>query len=298
MSIKGLLFLIVISFSGYFFPEIFISLKNLIVPLLAVIMMSMGLTLTGEDFLRILKRPFIIFYGAFLQFSIMPVLGYILSVLFSLSAEYTVGMVLVGSAPGGTASNLITFLSKGNLPYSISMTTLSTLLSPLLTPLWTLILAGKIVHVPFFSMAITTLKIIVFPVLLGMLLRKLLKEKVKVIEPFLPGVAIFSISLIIAVIFALNRDEIKTMSLLLIFAVTLHSVLGFVLGFLFGRVMGLNNELSKTLSIEVGMQNSGLSTVLAIKFFSPASALPSALFSIIQNIIGLLISPIFAKLKN
>ncbi len=291
-----LLILLTLSALGFAFDEFFKSFRSLIVPLLVVIMLSMGITLTPEDFKRIFRRPHIILYGALLQFSIMPLSGYFIARGLGLGPELLVGVVLVGSAPGGTASNLITYVSKGDLSYSISMTTLSTLLAPIFTPLWTLILAGKLVPVPFLDMALTTLKIVVVPVLLGMGIRRLLGEDVKKIEPSLPYLAVLSISFIIAVIFALNKDRLEELSLLVLSAVLIHNLLGFSLGFLFGKLVGLDNKLAKTLSIEVGMQNSGLSTVLALKFFSQLSALPSAVFSLSQNILGVLLSFAFKRI--
>ncbi len=293
-----LFILILTSFSllGFTFDDTFRNFKTLIVPLLIVIMLSMGITLTPEDFRRIFKRPAIILYGALLQFSVMPLTGFILSKLFSLNIQLLVGVVLVGSAPGGTASNLITYISKGDLSYSISMTTLSTLIAPLLTPLWTWLLAGKYVPVPFLDIAVTTLKIVIVPVIAGMGLRSVLGKRVIKIESLLPYVSITSISFIIAVIFALNKEKLSDMSFLLLTVVILHNILGFVLGFLFGRFAGLDNKLAKTLSIEVGMQNSGLSTVLALKFFSQISALPSAVFSLSQNILGVLISVLYRRI--
>ena len=295
-SLSLLLILVVLSSAGFLFDEFFRGFRGLIVPLLVVIMLSMGVTLTVDDFKRIFRRPHIILYGALLQFSVMPLTGYILARLFGLSPGLLVGVVLVGSAPGGTASNLITYISEGDLSYSISMTTLSTLLAPLLTPLWTLILAGKFVPVPFLSMALATLKIVVLPVVLGMGARYLLKERVNRIEPFLPYLAVLSISFIIAVIFALNKERLREVSLLVLGVVLTHNILGFLFGFLFGWLAGLDNRLAKTLSIEVGMQNSGLSTVLALKFFSQLSALPSAIFSLSQNILGVLLSFVFRRI--
>ena len=297
-SFLFLFILISFSFAGFIFDDVFRSFKPLIVPLLIVIMLSMGLTLTSDDFRRIFRKPLIIFYGALLQFTVMPLLGFSVSKLLGFNPQLLAGFVLVGSAPGGTASNLMTYISGGDLSYSISMTTLSTLLSPLLTPLWTLILAGKYVPVPFLGMALTTLKIVILPVLIGMLLRKVSGDKVYKFEVLLPYLSVLSISFIIAVIFALNKERIGGMSLPVLGGVLIHNILGFFLGFLLGRLMGLDNRLAKTLSIEVGMQNSGLSTVLALKYFSELSALPSAIFSLSQNILGILLSIPFRKLKD
>ena len=296
---RDLIFLLILtlfSLLGFLFPQFFVPLKGLIVPLLVVIMLSMGLTLTPKDFLDILKRPYIVLYGAFLQFTVMPLTAYALGVTFNLPPQLFVGVVLVGSAPGGTASNLITYLSKGDLPYSISMTTVSTLLSPLLTPLWTYILAGKYVEVPFLAMVETTLRIVVIPVLSGMLVRYFLKGRIEKLETILPYVAILSISFIIATIFALNVEVIKEVSLLIVLVVLLHNILGFILGYAFGVLVGLDKTKAKTLSIEVGLQNSGLSAVLAIKYFSKVAAIPSAIFSLSQNLLGVLLSLLFRRL--
>ena len=296
---RDLIFLLVIyifSLLAFLFPELFIPLERFILPLLALVMLSMGITLTPRDFLEILKRPYIVLYGAFLQFTIMPLSAYALGVAFNLPPQLFLGVVLVGSAPGGTASNLITYLSKGDLPYSISMTTLSTLLSPLLTPLWTYILAGKYVEVPFLAMVKTTAYIVVLPVILGMLIRHFLKFPVEKLDAVLPYAAVISISLIIATIFALNAEVIKEVSFLVVFVVLIHNLLGFILGYAFGMLAGLDKTKAKTLSIEVGIQNSGLSAVLAIKYFSKIAAIPSAIFSLSQNLLGVILSVFFRRL--
>jgi len=253
----SLIILLSLSFAGFLFPEYFKGLKDLIVPLLAFIMLSMGITLTPEDFKRILKQPFIVFYGALLQFTVMPLSSYLISLLLVKDINLLTGMVLVGSAPGGTASNLITFLSRGDVAYSISMTTVSTLLSPILTPLWTFILAGRYVEVPFLSMVMTTSKIILIP--------------------------------------SLNRDLLLKPIFPVYLGILLHITTGFSAGFLAGKFLKLDVKKTKALSIEVGMQNSGLAVVLAIKHFSSIASIPPALFSLAQNILGLFLSFILKK---
>ncbi len=296
-NIVSLLILFSFSLAGFIYSEFFAKLKDLIVPLLAVIMLSMGLTLQREDFTRILKEPVSVLYGAFLQYTVMPLSALTVASLIGGGKDILTGFVLVGSAPGGTASNLITFLAGGNLPYSISMTALSTLLSPLITPLWTLLLAGKYVEVPFLSMMVTTLKIIVLPVTAGMLIRGFIPVKVmNRITSLLPLVAVFSISLIIAVIFALNKKFLADAGFTITAGVVLHILIGFSAGFLMGKLLKLEKDKTKALAIEVGIQNSGLSAVLAMKFFSPAVAVPSALFSLLQNILGILISLILRRI--
>ncbi len=288
--------LVGLSVLGFVFDEFFRSLKGFIVPLLVLIMLTMGLTLDTKDFRALVERPLIILYGALLQFTVMPLFGFTVAVAMDFDSLLLAGFVLVGSAPGGTASNLITYISRGDLAYSIAMTTASTLISPLFTPFWTWLLAGKYVPVPFFDMAVTTLKIVIMPVVLGMVIRKLLGKRVYNVESVLPFLAISSISFIIAVIFALNKEKLASLSLAVFSGVLVHNLGGFLVGFLAGKVLGLDNKRAKTLSIEIGMQNSGLSTVLAVKFFSPITALPSAIFSLSQNILGVLLSVLFRRL--
>ncbi len=294
-NLLSLLILLLFSFAGIFMSDTFKGLKELIVPLLTLVMLSMGITLSKEDFKRILQKPVIVIYGALLHYSVMPLLAMLLSFIFGISKELYVGMVLVGSVPSGTASNLITYLAKGDLLYSVSITAFSTLLAPIFTPLWTYTLAGKYVHVPLLDMVLDVLKIVILPVVLGILIKELF-PRIKVIESFLPYASVSVIGFIIAVVLSLNVENLKKMDLMLLLAVFLHNILGFLLGFLFGRLFGLDNKLSKTLSIEVGIQNSGLAVALAIKHFSPLASLPPAIFSLLQNVNGIIVSSIYKRI--
>ncbi len=294
-SFINLLILLIFSLAGLVFDEVFKKLKDLIIPMLMMVMLSMGLTLSKEDFIRTLKDPVPILYAAFTQYTIMPLLAFALGLIFNLERQIYSGLVLVGSAPGGTASNLITYLAKGDLPYSISMTSFSTLIAPIFTPLWTFLLAGKYVRVDFLTMFWDTFKMVVFPVMFGMTIKAAFPKAQK-LEPALPYLSVSLIGFIIAVIFSINADKLKEISLLLVFVVMLHNFLGFVLGFLFGKLAGLDVKRAKTLSIEVGMQNSGLAVALAIKHFSPLASLPGAIFSLVQNISGIILAMIYKRL--
>ncbi len=234
-------------------------------------------------------------YAGLLQFTIMPLLGYSLALLLRVEEKVMYGSVLVGSAPGGTASNVITYLSGGNLAYSVSMTTFSTLISPIMTPFLTYVLVGKRVDVPLASMFMDLLLIVLLPVVAGIFIRKFF-PRVMYLEGLLPYLAVFFIGVIIATVFALNAERLKGLTLQILLLVVLHNLLGFLLGYIFARVARLDRAYAKTLSIEVGMQNSGLATVLALRYFPPESALPGALFSLVQNINGLLLSIIFKRL--
>jgi BASS family bile acid:Na+ symporter len=294
-ALLSLAIILIFSFLGLYTKEFFINLKPFVVPMLAFVMLSMGLTMQVDDLLQTLKKPFRIAYGALLQFSIMPFLGYFLAKILSVNTELTVGAVLVGSAPGGTASNVITYLSKGDLAYSVSMTTFSTLVSPIMTPLITYLLVGRKVDVPVIDMLRDLIFIVVLPVALGIFIKRFLLST-KAFEKVLPYMAIVAIGIIIAVVLALNSERLKDLSMQVFLLVFLHNFFGFLLGYIFGLLAGLDKVRAKTLSIEVGIQNSGLAVVLALKYFSSLSALPGALFSLVQNVNGLLLSALYRKL--
>ncbi|MDW8066429.1 MAG: bile acid:sodium symporter family protein [Aquificaceae bacterium] len=292
-----LTFLIVLLFSflGIYAGDLFVNLKPAIVPMLAFVMLFMGLTLKPQDFTRILKKPFSIAYAGVLQYSIMPLLGYSIANALKVDVNFLYGAVLVGTAPGGTASNLITYLSRGDVAYSVSMTTFSTLLSPILTPLLTYMLIGKKVEVPLWDMVRDLLLIILMPVVFGLFLRRFLLKSF-FIERLIPYLVAVFIGVIIAIVLALNAGRLKDVGFSLLVLVILHNLLGFFLGYVLGLFVGLDRRMAKTLSIEVGMQNSGLAVVLAVKYFSPLSALPGALFSLFQNLNGLLLSLIYRRI--
>jgi len=294
-ALLSLAIILIFSFLGLYTKEFFINLKPFVVPMLAFVMLSMGLTMQVDDLLQTLKKPFRIAYGALLQFSIMPFLGYFLAKILSVNTELTVGAVLVGSAPGGTASNVITYLSKGDLAYSVSMTTFSTLVSPIMTPLITYLLVGRKVDVPVIDMLRDLIFIVVLPVALGIFIKRFLLST-KAFEKVLPYMAIVAIGIIIAVVLALNSERLKDLSMQVFLLVFLHNFFGFLLGYIFGLLAGLDKVRAKTLSIEVGIQNSGLAVALALKYFSSLSPLPGALFSLVQNVNGLLLSALYRKL--
>lgn len=281
--------LLAFSILGLHMKELFSKFVPFIPYLLSLIMLSMGITLRGEDFLEIFRKPIRIIYAGILQFTIMPLLGYSLAILLRVDERLLYGSVLVGCAPGGTASNVITYLSKGDLAYSVSMTTFSTLISPVMTPFLTYFLIGKRVDVPLYAMTRDLLLIILLPMIAGIAIRRLY-PRIVYLDRILPYMAVFFIGVIIATVLAMNADRLKNLGPQLLALVILHNLLGFLLGYVFAKLAGLDTTRAKTLSIEVGMQNSGLATVLALRYFHPESALPGALFSLMQNVNGLLLS--------
>ena len=281
-----ILWIILFSAVAYFFPSVFKNLGFLIVPMLAVIMFAMGITLRIDDFRRVFLRPLEILAGVCAQYVVMPLLGFLLAIAFGISPLIAVGVVLVGSCPGGTASNVITYLARGDLALSVTLTSVSTLLCPFLLPALMYGYAGKWIDVPVADLFISALQIVLLPVLLGVSLRKLLGRKSETVLPFLPSVSSLVIALVVGIIVALNAESIKTIGAVVFLAVVIHNALGLVFGYLIAKALGFGESSCRAISVEVGMQNSGLAAALSHLHFGYPSALPAALFSIWHNISG------------
>ena len=258
----------------------------------------MGLTLNKEDFLRISKDPRAVLIGVLLQFILMPILALTLSGMLQLSNQLTVGMVLVGSCAGGTASNVITYLAKGDVALSISMTMTSTLVGVFATPFLCAFYLSETVSVDMFSMLMSILQMVFLPVLAGVLANQFFHSQISKIERFLPSLSIIFILLIITIVVALNSVRLIDIGLLTLAAVVRHNTLGLAGGFFVSRLCGFNLKQSQTIAIEVGMQNSGLGAALALQYFSPTAALPGALFSIWHNISGSFLATIWGKKRE
>ncbi|MCW7554712.1 bile acid:sodium symporter family protein [Endozoicomonas gorgoniicola] len=272
--------------AGYYFSSAIAPYKPAMSLLLAIIMLAMGLTLTIADLREALTdvRPLVM--GVCLQFILMPLLAYIISMNFSLSRELLVGMILVGTAPGGTASNVLAYLAGGRIALSIGMTTLSTLLAVVIMPLLSSLYLSTVVEVDKVGMLLSILQIIILPVAVGVLLNYFCPRQVSRIKPCLPSVAVAAISCGIALVVALNVDTLTTVSVAVVLAVLLHNILGLVSGYFFARLCGMNVPTARTVAIEVGTQNTGLAVALAFKHFTVLAALPGAVFSITQNLLG------------
>ncbi len=249
-------------------------------------MFGMGMTLQPSDFVVVVKYPLALVTGVVAQFIIMPLVAWLLCMLFNLPPLLAIGVILVGTCPGGTASNVITYLSKGDVALSVAMTTASTLLSPALTPLLTYLLAGRWVPVPVVSMVVSIVQVIIVPVALGIMVRLLLKKNIARVLMVLPSVSVVAIVTIIAGITAANAHALQSVGCMAVLVVMLHNVAGLGLGYGAAALMGFDNRVRKTIAIEVGMQNSGLAVSLAIVHFDALAALPGAIFSIWHNISG------------
>jgi BASS family bile acid:Na+ symporter len=267
-------------------PSSFTGLTVLITPLLGLIMFGMGLTLTPPDFAVIAKRPVPVAIGVVAQYLVMPLLGLAIAVALGLPAALAAGVILVGCCPGGTASNVVSYLAKGDVALSVAMTTVSTLLAPLLTPLLTLWLAGQYMPVEAGAMAWSIVQIVLIPVLLGLLLRVALPRLVAKALPVLPWVSVAAITIVVIVVVAASAEAIFSAGLLVLAAVILHNGLGYGLGYGAARLFRLPVPSRRTAAVEVGMQNSGLAAGLAKTYLSPEAALPAAIFSVWHNISG------------
>ncbi|MBE3606766.1 bile acid:sodium symporter family protein [Campylobacter sp. RM13119] len=278
-----------------FMPEIFVGYKGHIITLLVIIMLGMGMTLTFNDFRDIFYKKSALGIGITLQFVVMPIVALGVSMMFGLENELMVGMMLVGTSAGGTASNVITYIAKGDLALSVSMTLCSTLLSIVLMPFLTWLYIGQKVPVPAIDMLIDLIKITLVPLTIGICLNTFAHKFIQKIQKVMPTISMGAIILIIAIIVAANNANIQKVGLLVVLAVMIHNCSGLLFGYFGAKICGFSEKIARTIAIEVGMQNSGLSVALAIKYFSGLSALPGAIFSIWHNISGALLASFWAS---
>ncbi|MFC3024529.1 bile acid:sodium symporter family protein [Vibrio zhugei] len=286
---------VVFSLCAFWQPEWFTGLKGAIVPLLVVIMLAMGLTLRPDDFFNVVKNKRAIGAGLILQFSVMPLTALAVSFVLGFDPTLTVGMVLVGSVAGGTSSNVMCYLAKGDVALSITMTAISTLAGVVVTPFLVAVLAGKNVDVPVLSMLISLVKIVLVPVALGVIINVYFHSFTTKIENVLPLVSMMAIVTIIAIVVALNAQQLTQIGPIVALAVVIHNSVGLTLGFWVCRFLGFEEKICRTVAFEVGLQNSGLATALAMKFFTPASAVAGTIFSVWHNLSGSVLAGYWAK---
>lgn len=279
-------------------PEVFgLISPKVISPLLGVIMFGMGLTLQIEDFRVVFSRPKDMIIGCVAQFTVMPLLAWTLARVFRLDEALMVGVVLVGCCPGGTASNVITFLAKGDLALSVGMTGVSTLLAPVVTPLLVLLLAGKTVDVDVIGMLQSILWVVILPIVAGLAVKRFLPRQTAAVTAYLPSVSTLAICAIVLIVIAANAGKLMSGGLIIVLVVMLHNVCGLIVGYGIGRFLGLSEAKRRAVSIEVGMQNSGLASSLATLHFAayPMATIPGAVFSVWHNISGAIVARLFAK---
>ncbi|KID55083.1 bile acid:sodium symporter [Pseudoalteromonas luteoviolacea] len=289
------LWALLLSTVAYYSPELFTPYKSAIIPVLTVIMLSMGLTLTLSDFNKVMQTPKAIALGVLLQYLVMPLVALTIVYTFNLDDDLSLGVILVGCVAGGTASNVMCFLAKGDVALSITMTAISTLLGVLVTPFLISLYAQQLVDIPTQAMILNLLKIVLAPVLIGLLLNTFLQKQVAKIQAILPLVSMTAIVFIIAVIVALNHAHIASVGPVILCAVILHNGIGLLSGYWAARWCGFQEVVCRTIAFEVGLQNSGLAVALAMKFFSPAAAIAGTVFSIWHNISGSILASIWSK---
>lgn len=280
---------------GLIFPDVAAPLVSGVNYALMVIMFGMGLTLTLPDFAVVARRPWPIILGVLLQFIVMPLSALFVTWAFHLDPALAVGVILVGCAPGGTASNVVAYLAKGDVALSVAMTSVSTLLSPLVTPILTKYLAGQYMPVDAPAMAKSIMMIVFIPVVLGLIVRRLMPRFVATVLPALPWMSVLGISYAVLGLVGASSERILSGGLLVLAVVIVHNALGLGLGYGFARISGVGESAARTTAIEVGMQNSGLAAGLGAQYFTPEAAVPGAIFSVWHNVSGSALAAFFQR---
>lgn len=277
-------------------PAPFMAVSTWVInPMLGLIMFGMGLTLSPQDFRIVFSRPKDVLVGCLAQFTVMPLMAWLLTRVFQLPADLALGVILVGCCPGGTASNVITYLAKGDLALSVGMTATSTILAPLLTPLLTWLMAGTFVDVDTLGMLQSIIYVVIAPIVVGFLIQHYLPVFTKKAVAYLPAFSSVMIALVVSVIVGHNASRLLVGGLVVVLVVVLHNLSGLALGYGIGRLLGLSHDKRTAISIEVGMQNSGLASSLATIHFAafPMATIPGAIFSVWHNISGALMAKLY-----
>ena len=279
-------FVILVAAIALFQPWTFKWAAPNIALLLGIVMFGMGTTLRLRDFRLVFQRPKDVFVGALAQFTIMPGLAWLLAKGFGLPPELAAGVILVGTCPGGTSSNVMTYLARGDVALSVSMTMTTTILAPVVTPLLTWWLAGAWVDISLSAMMMSIVKVVIVPIVGGILVNSLFGNVVQKYVKLLPLISVVAIVLIVGGVVAVSSQRIMETGALIMLVVMLHNLLGYALGFGIAKALRMDIAKVKAISIEVGMQNSGLATSLAMMHFGAAAAIPGAIFSVWHNISG------------
>ncbi|VTU06025.1 Na+-dependent transporter [Actinobacillus indolicus] len=294
------IWVIVFAFIAAQFPETFKQFVPWIPYLLGIVMLGMGLTLSFKDFAEVSKNPKGVIIGVIAQFVVMPSIAFLLVKLFQLPPDLAIGVILVGACPGGTSSNVMTYLARGNTALSVACTTISTLLAPILTPAVFYLFASQWLDVNASAMFISVLQMVLLPIFIGLIIRSIFKQRIEQFSQTMPLISVVAIVLIVTAVVAVSKDRIIESGLLVFFIVVLHNGLGYALGYLVAKAFKLPLADNKAIAIEVGMQNSGLGAALAALHFkaNPLIAVPSAVFSFWHNISGPILAMIFSAMKE
>jgi BASS family bile acid:Na+ symporter len=283
---------------AFIFPQIFIDLRSYMELFFACTMFGIGIVLNPQDFINIFKNFRVVIIGVSAQFSIMPLSAWVVSQVFSFSDEFSLGLILTGSAPGAMASNVLSFLAGADVAYSVSLTTASTFLAPVLTPLLTLFLANTILDIPFWELVQSVSIMVLLPLIFGIVLRKMLGSKIEPYTKMFPVLSSLFIAFICGLVIALNRDYILNITIWIFLAALILNLGGLSLGYLTGRISNFDILKKRALSIEIGMQNAGLGSVLALKHFNEKTALPAIVFVFICIFTASILVPIWSKTRD
>lgn len=287
---------VALTFPGLFTQIGDFPLKKLIVPLLQIIMLGMGTTMSIKDFEGVIQQPRAVFIGVACHFLIMPLLGFTLANTFKFPPEIAAGVVLIGCSPSGLASNVMCFIAKANVPLSITVTTLSTLLAPFLMPALMKLLAGQFIEISFLKMMVEIIQIVILPVVVGLILNRIFHKSAVVLNRVMPLISMGGIVLIVAIITAAGRDSLLTVGWTLALCVLIHNLTGFTLGYWSARLFGMDEQSCRTIAIEVGLQNGGLASGIAVQMGKVATVgLAPALFGPIMNTTGSLLATYWSQ---
>lgn len=285
-----------------FVPQWFQPLTPAITPLLGFIMLTMGLTLTLPDFALIAKRPVVVLIGVIAQFGIMSFAAWLVGTLLGLDPALKFGLLMLGSVPGGTTSNVVTYLAKGDVALSVTLTSCSTLLSPIVTPLLMLLYADKELQLDGVGLALGLVQTVLIPVIAGLVLRAVFNRYVERLLPAMPWLSVFAIGVVVFTTVANSAETLKTAGLLILFAVIVHNVIGYILGWLIGRAFGYHSAVNRAIAIEVGTQSAALSSKMSVQFYgvdsivSAQAGLPGAVAAVWHNIAGALFAFIVRRI--
>jgi len=280
---------------AYFFPGPFVALKGYNELFFGLTMFGIGAVLSVEDFKAIANRPIIVLIGSCAQFSIMPLGAFLIAKFFGFPPEIAVGLILTGSAPGAMASNVMSYVAKADVAYSVSLTTVSTLLCPLLTPGLTFLLAGSVLKINFLAMMFSVIKMVIIPLFFGFSVRHYFREKLEKILPVFPAISVTFIIFICSLVIALNKDYLAEVTGVILAAGVILNLYGMSAGYSVGSFFRMEKRQKRTLAIEIGMQNAGLGTVLALKHLGERAAVPAAIFVFICIITASLLSAFWQR---
>lgn len=270
-----LLWMFIAAIIGFIFPTQLATIGQFVPWLLGIVMLGMGMTIKPSDFKLVFKEPRSVIIGVILQFTIMPILAYTIAKIFHLPAELAIGVILVGCCPGGTSSNVMSYLANANVALSVAITSVSTLLAPFVTPALIYLFAHEWLHVSFLSMLWSVIQVVLLPIIIGFILQLASKKVTREATKILPIISVVAISLILAAVVGGSKSQILKTGLLIFIVVILHNAVGYLLGYVLAHVFKLDRRDKKAVSIEVGMQNSGLAVSLATVHFNPLAAVPS-----------------------